>query len=129
MRMKPAVEPKRERLETLERENGKSQLARPAPIVTKAAPGQTERQGMCPFGTAQKITQQMPKVINRAAPSSSTVSIALMLERPNGRRSVLSTTALSKVGTKMLAAMKRRTTASIAKEKRFCSIQPRHSTW
>ena len=29
----------------------------------------------------------------------------------------------------MLAAMKRRTTTSIAKEKRFCSTQPRHSTW
>ncbi len=61
--------------------------------VTKSAPGQTARQGMCPFGTAQKITQQIRKVISSAAPSSSTVSIALMSERPNGSRSVLETSA------------------------------------
>jgi hypothetical protein len=52
-----------------------------------------------------------------------------MPESPNGSRSVLETRALSIVGTKMLAAMKRRTTPSMAKEKRFCSTQPRHSTW
>ena len=84
---------------------------------------------MCPLGTAQKITQQIAKVISSAAPSSRTVSIALMSERPKGSRSVLETSALSIVGRKMLAAMKRRTTPSIAKEKRFCSTQPRHSTW
>ena len=81
------------------------------------------------MGTAQKITQQIPKVTSSAAASSRIVSIALMSERPKGSRSVLETTALSSVGTKMLAAMKRRTTTSIAKEKRFCSTQPRHSTW
>ena len=97
--------------------------------MTKSAPGQTARQGMCPLGTAQKITQQIAKVISTAAPSSRIVSIALMSERPKGSRSVLETTPLSIAGTKMLAAMKRRTTASIAKEKRFCSTQPRHSTW
>ncbi len=97
--------------------------------MTKAAPGQTARHGMWPFGTAQKITQQIRKVVRIAAPSSSAVSIALMSERPKGSRSVLETRALSIVGRKMLAAMKSRTTASIAKEKRFCSIQPRHSTW
>src|ERR1044071_2625313 len=128
MRMKPRVEPKRERLETFEREIGKSQLARPAGTGTKAAQGQTGRQGMWPLGTAQKITAQMPKVTSRAAPSSRIVSIALMCERPKGRRSVLERSVLSIVGTKMLAAMKRRTTPSIAKEKRFCSTQPRHST-
>ena len=57
------------------------------------------------------------------------MSIALMSESPNGSRSVLETSALSTAGTKMLAAMKSRTTPSIAKEKRFCSTQPRHSTW
>ena len=57
------------------------------------------------------------------------MSIALMSESPNGSLSVLVTSALSIVGTKMLAAMKSRTTPSIAKEKRFCSTQPRHSTW
>ena len=97
--------------------------------MTKAAPGQTARQGMWPFGTAQKITQQIGKTIRIAALSSSAVSIALMSERPRGSRSVLETSALSIVGRKMLAAMKRTTTTSIAKEKRFCSTQPRHSTW
>jgi len=53
MRMKPRVEPKRERLEMLVRYSGKSQLARPAPKVTKSAPGQTERHGTGAFGTAQ----------------------------------------------------------------------------
>ena len=97
--------------------------------MTKAAPGQTARQGMWPLGTAQKITQQIAKTISSAAPSSRIVSIALMSERPNGSLSVLETSALSIVGRKMLAAISRTTTPSIAKEKRFCSTQPRHSTW
>ena len=41
--------------------------------VTKSDPGQIARHGMCPFGTAQKITQKIRKVITRAAPSNSTV--------------------------------------------------------
>ena len=79
----------------------------PTPIVTKTAPGQTARQGMWPFGTAQKITQQIAKTISSAAPSSRTVSIALMLGEPERaacrcwRRASLST-----AGRKMLAAMK-----------------------
>ena len=53
---------------------------------------------------------------------------------PQGRRvfrslSVLETSVLSRVGTKIEAAMKRRTTPSIANEKRFCSSQPRQGTW
>jgi hypothetical protein len=43
--------------------------------------------------------------------------------------SVLETSVLSSVGMKIEAAMKRRTTNSIAKEKRFCSSQPRQGTW
>ena len=42
---------------------------------------------------------------------------------------MLETSVLSRVGMKIEAAMKRRTTPSIAKEKRFCSIQPRQGTW
>ena len=42
---------------------------------------------------------------------------------------MLESSVLSIAGTKMLAAMKSRTTPSIAKENRFCSTQPRHSTW
>ena len=74
--------------------------------VTKSAPGQTARHGMWPFGTAQKITQQIRKVISSAAPSSRTVSIALISERPNGSRAVLESSAASIAGKKMLAAMK-----------------------
>ena len=101
----------------------------PATTVTKSAPGQTARQGMWPFGTAQKITQQIAKTISSAAPSSRIVSIAFTSESPSGSLSVLESSVLSIVGTKMLAAISRRTTPSIAKEKRFCSTQPRHSTW
>ena len=57
------------------------------------------------------------------------MSIALMSESPNGSLSVLETRPLSIAGRKMLAAISRTTTPSIAKEKRFCSTQPRHSTW
>src|ERR1700755_122954 len=118
MRTKPRVEPRRERLEMLGGNSGKSQLAGPAPKVTKSAPGQIERHGTGAFGTAQKITEQIRKVIKRAAPSSSIESIAWIPERPKGRLSVLETSVLSSVGTKIDAAMKRRTTPSIPKEKR-----------
>ena len=84
---------------------------------------------MCPFGTAQKITQRIPKVIRSAAISSRIVSIALMPESPSGSLSVLETSVASIVGRKIEAAMKRRTTSSIVNENRFCSTQPRHSTW
>ena len=57
------------------------------------------------------------------------MSIASIPERPKGSLSVLETSVLSRVGTKIERAMKTRTTPSIAKEKRFCSIQPRQGTW
>ena len=80
-------------------------MAAVTPIVTKTAPGQTARHGIWPFGTAQKMTEQRPKVIITAAPSKRTVSIALMLERPKGSLSVLLTRVASTVGTKMLAVV------------------------
>ncbi len=75
------------------------------------------------------MTQQIAKTIATASASSSAVSIALMSERPNGSRSVLEASVASIVGRTMLAAMNSRTTASIVKEKRFCSSQPRVGTW
>src|SRR6201990_3284554 len=129
MRTKPRVEPRRERLEMLGGNSGKSQLAGPAPKVTKSAPGQIECHGTGAFGTAQKITEQIRKVISSAAPSSRILSRPSMPESPEGSLSVLERSVLSSVGTKIEAAMNRRTTSSIAKEKRFGSSQPRQGTW
>ena len=85
---------------------------------------------MWPFGTAQKITQQISEGDQqRRAEQQDRVDRLDVGEAEAGAGRCWRRRALSIVGTKMLAAMKRRTTTSIAKEKRFCSTQPRHSTW
>ena len=50
-------------------------------------------------------------------------------ESPKGRLLVLEIAAPSTVGTTTLAASSAVSASSMTSEKRFCSTQPRHSTW
>ncbi len=108
--MKPRVEPKPGEAGDVGEVDREEPVGEAGADRDEGGPGPDRPPGHVAFRHRPEDHQQIPKVTSRAAASSRKLSIALMSESPKGSRSVLVSSALSIAGTKMLAAMKRRTT-------------------
>ena len=82
-----------------------------------------------PSARGNRSGRRSRNVMLSAAPRTSALRSPEISSRPKGRLSAPEVSTPSATGTTTLAARKSVTTISISSAKRFCSTQPRHSTW